>query len=429
MSATEAMTWIEPVRVVIDRLGDGFDALWAVVYTGQLAALQLAMHAPPGEGMALSGAAWDLGDALGEIEWVRPELAAHGVAVDLGPAPLDDAGSCRDALAGVLRLGVDIVDRILHQHTTPDGGTGTGYRHGRGRRYRGAVRAGPRGHPARPRARRGGRGAPVTGPQPRTEGGEARVRYGELMRDAGTAVWSATTSMATTRFPDPQTAADTITAWRDLLETSRRHGWVLLGSGTRVEGLRTSPGTTAVDRAAVALVDRLADLTRPRGRAEPTATREPTEPGPNPVGEVAARLADARRALGAASDLLATHRRLDGSAASPEAAVLDDPAVRSAGYLRLAEVTIPVLAAADGLGLRAGQAGMRWTRVAPAVPDTTAALDAAITLRVHARAGRDGALRLDRLRLTTGSSRGTPPLESSDVRHGAGERSTWATPR
>ena len=42
--------------------------------------------------MALSGAAWDLGDALGEIEWVRPELAAHGVAVDLGPAPLDDAG-------------------------------------------------------------------------------------------------------------------------------------------------------------------------------------------------------------------------------------------------------------------------------------------------------------------------------------------------
>ena len=119
----------------------------------------------------------------------------------------------------------------------------------------------------------------MTGPRPRPEGGEARVRYGELMRDAGTAVWSATTSLATTRFPDAQAAADTITAWRDLLETSRRHGWVLLGSGTRVQGLRTSPGTTAVDRAAVALVDRLADLTRPRGRAEPTASREPAVQG------------------------------------------------------------------------------------------------------------------------------------------------------
>ena len=99
------------------------------------------------------------------------------------------------------------------------------------------------------------------------------------MRDAGTAVWSATTSLATTRFPDAQAAADTITAWRDLLETCRRHGWVLLGSGTRVQGLRTSPGTAAVDRAAVALVDRLADLTRPRGRAEPTASRDPAEQG------------------------------------------------------------------------------------------------------------------------------------------------------
>ena len=50
MSATEAMTWTEPVRVVIDQLGDGFDALWAVVHTGQLAALQLAMHAPARRG-------------------------------------------------------------------------------------------------------------------------------------------------------------------------------------------------------------------------------------------------------------------------------------------------------------------------------------------------------------------------------------------
>jgi hypothetical protein len=102
MSSASAVAWVAPARVVVDRLGIGMDALWAVLYAAQIAALQLAELTPLDEERPLSGAAWDLQEALEELEWVRPELAVHGVALDLD-RPLDRIDACREALAEVLR--------------------------------------------------------------------------------------------------------------------------------------------------------------------------------------------------------------------------------------------------------------------------------------------------------------------------------------
>ena len=99
----------------MDRLGIGMDALWAVLYAAQIAALQLAELTPLDDELPLSGAAWDLQEALEEIEWIRPDLSVHGVALDLGPAPLDRIDACRDALAQVLQVALRVVAVMLRE--------------------------------------------------------------------------------------------------------------------------------------------------------------------------------------------------------------------------------------------------------------------------------------------------------------------------
>ena len=116
MAAADAMTWPEPVRIVTDRLGDGIEALLALLFSAELAALGLSVHTPVSEEGGLSRAAWSLAEAREELEWVRPGLAAHGVAIDLGPAPAGEWSACRDALASVLRLGVGVVTGMLRDH-------------------------------------------------------------------------------------------------------------------------------------------------------------------------------------------------------------------------------------------------------------------------------------------------------------------------
>ncbi|MFZ5850640.1 MAG: hypothetical protein ACOYY2_04505, partial [Actinomycetota bacterium] len=76
-----------------------------------------------------------------------------------------------------------------------------------------------------------------------------------------------------------------------------------------------------------------------------------------------------------------THRNVDGAWRSPHAQVLDDPAVRAAGFAQVAGLVVPVAEAATHLGLRAGQAGIGWREVARLVPPTTALVDAAVEVR------------------------------------------------
>jgi len=83
----------------------------------------------------------------------------------------------------------------------------------------------------------------------------------------------------------------------------------------------------------------------------------------------------------AATDLLATHRAPDGAERGPFAALLDEPTVRVAGLGGLAQLTHTAAGAADGLGLRVGQAGLSWGQVSRLVPATTHV--AALAARLH----------------------------------------------
>ena len=89
------------------------DALWALTYAAQGAALHLALLEPLDEDLSLTAAEMDLAEALGELEWARPELAAGGLALDVGPAPLDDVTGCRQALGQLLQAAIDVVIDML----------------------------------------------------------------------------------------------------------------------------------------------------------------------------------------------------------------------------------------------------------------------------------------------------------------------------
>lgn len=107
------VSWTEPARELVDRLGPGMDALWSLVFSAQAGALSLATVEPLDEDFALSEAAMDLADALGELEWACPELTAVAVTVDLGPPCWDDVIAYREAIAGLLAAAIDVVAALL----------------------------------------------------------------------------------------------------------------------------------------------------------------------------------------------------------------------------------------------------------------------------------------------------------------------------
>lgn len=196
-----------------------------------------------------------------------------------------------------------------------------------------------------------------------------RTQYGDLLGDAARGIFAASVAVERERFASRAAAEHAVTAWRDLLDALNRHGWALFGSDTRVTGLRASEDADPRDAAAVRLVDELADLGR---RADAAA-------GPDGAAATAWRAAAVR--VRTASDLLATHRRVDGAWRSPHGQVLDDPAVRAVGFAELAGFVVSVAEAATHLGLRAGQAGVPWRQVARLVPSTTTLVDAAVEVR------------------------------------------------
>ena len=115
------VSWTEPARELVDRLGVGMEALWSLVFSAQDGALRLAMVEPLDEDFALSDAGVGLADALAELEWARPELAA-GISVELGPVRWDDVIAYRQAIAGLLAAALEVVADLLRsaELDTPD---------------------------------------------------------------------------------------------------------------------------------------------------------------------------------------------------------------------------------------------------------------------------------------------------------------------
>lgn len=115
------VSWTEPARELVDRLGVGMEALWSLVFSAQDGALRLAMVEPLDEDFALSDAGVGLADALAELEWARPELAA-GISVELGSVQWDDVIAYRQAIAGLLAAALEVVADLLRsaELDTPD---------------------------------------------------------------------------------------------------------------------------------------------------------------------------------------------------------------------------------------------------------------------------------------------------------------------
>lgn len=97
--------------------------MWSLVFSAQGGALRLATVEPLDEEFALSDAAIGLAEALAELEWARPELAA-GVSIDLGAVPWDAVISYRQSIAGLLVAAIEVVAGLLREHAaeldTPD---------------------------------------------------------------------------------------------------------------------------------------------------------------------------------------------------------------------------------------------------------------------------------------------------------------------
>lgn len=204
-----------------------------------------------------------------------------------------------------------------------------------------------------------------------------RTQYGDMLYDASRHVLAAGVALERERFADALAAKQAVTAWRDLRRALHHHGEQLFGSDVKITGVRASRCADPRDAAAVRLIDELAIAGRRSGLD--------VLPSASPAAEAWTAAAGSVRA---ASDLLATHREMDGAWRSPYAQVLDDPAARLTGFGDLAALVVPVAVAADQLGLRAGQAGMWWRDVERLVPQTRTLLD--VALEVRAVAGTPG---------------------------------------
>ncbi len=96
----------------------GLDALWAWLFAAQTGALLPSLAGPLVDEQPLSAVAL-LAEAVEELEWVYPGLPARGAAMDLAPIPGGDLAQGRDALAGLLRVGLDLATRLLRDPAEP----------------------------------------------------------------------------------------------------------------------------------------------------------------------------------------------------------------------------------------------------------------------------------------------------------------------
>jgi hypothetical protein len=193
-------------------------------------------------------------------------------------------------------------------------------------------------------------------------------------------------AVSTERFSDRAAALSAIDAHRELLVAAGGHLLFLAGGPHRGEGLVSAPDPA--DRPALALARALHSLQARHG-----ADREQGRGGP------AQSWAAAAKALGAARDLVATHRDARGADRTPDAGVLDDGAERAAGYLLVADLVDTVAAADRDLALRAAQVGVTWSKVERSLPDLTRVSEAVRVLRMAAAYPASGAARLARLPL------------------------------
>ena len=253
-----------------------------------------------------------------------------------------------------------------------------------------------------------------------------RTVFGELIRDTAEQLAAGVGTLTVTPFDTRAQAVAAVAAYRDLAYALARAGSQLLGPAEPFAGLRHATRPDLTDIAMLHLVDDLHRLGHPR----------PFHVAP-PAGGAGAAWAEASRTAGAAADLLATHRGPDGQRRTPTP-VLDDPAVRRAGYAQLAALAGPLAGAAPVLARRAVDAGADWTRLEHLLPNAELAARSATDVRALARAGAiaktlantlAGAERLDTLQVARPAVRTGEPLVELGDRWARLHRTAWQLSR
>ena len=113
--------WAVPTQALIDRAPDTMPGLWSLLATACAATSSLSRVPPLDDDLSLTTASHDLLEAMGELEWARPQLPVQGVVIDLGPAPIDDVLGCRAAIASLIIKALRVMAQLLD-----DPGTTTG---------------------------------------------------------------------------------------------------------------------------------------------------------------------------------------------------------------------------------------------------------------------------------------------------------------
>ena len=228
---------------------------------------------------------------------------------------------------------------------------------------------------------------------------QPRTRYGDLIGDATQDIARAAATVSCSPFADADTARETIDAYKSLLSAVHRHAWELAGGPTRITGIGASAHSEQRDLAAVRFIDSLAAATRARTIAEQ-----------RPAAGAGRMWTQAARSIRTATDLLCTHRDPEGAWRTPDSWVLDDPDTRAASLAEIADLAATVLAAEPRVGLRAGQAGVRWSEVAQSMPDLSRARVAATDLVDRTRSDGGGGATFAELEVARPQLRTADPL-------------------
>ena len=196
--------------------------------------------------------------------------------------------------------------------------------------------------------------------------------YGDLIVAAQRDAAWASARLATERIADRATAEAAFTAYRRLLAATGEHLWFLAGGPHRLQGRAATLTPEHVDRPALRLARELVAVKPQPGRDE-LASPQRGHPGREWLA--------AAQALGAAKDLVVTHRDVRGWDRTASAGVLDAVAERAFGYGRVADLVLIVTSADRDLALRAAQAGMPWKEAMRRLPQLESIESAARELR------------------------------------------------
>ena len=195
-----------------------------------------------------------------------------------------------------------------------------------------------------------------------------RAQYGELMRAAGGRILAANLLLEGQATEGEVAARSAAVTYRDLLHALARHGRELFGGERNMWAVRAAINPDERDAVGARFVDSLAHV----------AQRDMVQ---EPKGELAVAWQAGARDIRAASDLLSTFHDMQGGWRSPEAAMLENPSIRAAGFGELASVTIPVSLAADGLARRLAEAGFDSNVVHELIPETANVREVAFQMR------------------------------------------------